>query len=146
VQQSRYRVNGIFDHAWMEPYAVGFIVMLISIIARRAEASLDARELGLVQREAWSQITGLQADLVGEAVVRLSSTRNESFACGCRNAVAFVEVVYGAAENVEGSWSERAMSGLDESCSANVKPSLREAATSSWIRFFDSRLTLVPVF
>jgi hypothetical protein len=63
--------------------------MLITLIAKRRVAVLDPNELGLVQGEAWAEITGLKAELIGEEVLHLSATGHSEFATGCRNAIAF---------------------------------------------------------
>jgi hypothetical protein len=93
VERSRMRLNGIADTAWLDPYLVGFIVMLITLIAQRKVSVLDSHSLGIVQREAWAEITGLKAELIGEEVLHLSATGHRDFAAGCRNAVAFHEAL-----------------------------------------------------
>jgi hypothetical protein len=87
------RLNGIAETAWLDPYLIGFIVMLITLVAKRKVSVLDSHSLGIVQREAWAEITGLKAELIGEEVLHLSAIGHRDFEAGCRNAIAFHEVL-----------------------------------------------------
>lgn len=86
VNGSRIRLGVIGERVWLEPYMIGFIVMLVSLIARREVPGLDQQWLGLIQAEAWAEITGLQPELVGEQVVVLSLIRHQHFMTGCHDA------------------------------------------------------------
>lgn len=89
VDASRRRLDGIPDHIWLEPYMIGFVCMLITLIARRAVGPLTSHSMGLVQMDAWSDITGLKPDLVGVELCLLSSAQDEDFTQGCRDASTF---------------------------------------------------------
>jgi hypothetical protein len=95
VQGSRSRLNGMVDLAWLDAYMVGFMVMLITFVVRREVGILETQALGLVQCEAWGEITGMNPDLIGEEVLLLSAARHKNFEQGCRNAIAFGEALYG---------------------------------------------------
>ena len=43
VEDSRHRLGGISDVAWSDPYIIGFMVMLISIIARLESGKISER-------------------------------------------------------------------------------------------------------
>jgi hypothetical protein len=94
VEGSRYRLNGIIDRAWLDSYMVGFMVMLITVVVRREIGILETQALGLVQCEAWAEITGMKSDLIGEEVLLLSAARHKNFELGCRNAIAFGDALY----------------------------------------------------
>jgi hypothetical protein len=95
VERSRYRLNGTSDVAWLDSYMVGFMVMLITFVVRREVGILETQALGLVQCEAWGEITGIKSDIIGEEVLLLSAARHKNFELGCRNAIAFGEALYG---------------------------------------------------
>ena len=48
VDASRHRLTGIPDAIWLEPYVVGFITALITLIARETVGSLSVRAMGLL--------------------------------------------------------------------------------------------------
>ena len=96
VNQSRRHLNGIPDLAWLDPHLVGFMVTLITLVARRECNVPDTQALGLVQSEAWAEITGMRPDLIGDEVLALSAARHNAFELGCRNAVSFAEAFYGS--------------------------------------------------
>lgn len=87
VERSRRRLSGISDAAWLDPYLVGFMLMFITLLARREVESLDSQALGLVQCGAWGEITGLKADLIGEETLHLCATGDRDFERGCRDAM-----------------------------------------------------------
>lgn len=87
VQSSRQRLNGIPASAWLDPYLVGFMVMFITLVARRQVDALDSQALGLVQSGAWGDITGLKSDLIGEETLHCCETGNRDFERGCRDAI-----------------------------------------------------------
>lgn len=89
VQESRTRCQGIADPTWLDPYMIGFMTMLITLSARHRVRGIDSLALGLVQQDAWSDITGLQPELLGERALNLSVSDNRTFALGCQNAIAF---------------------------------------------------------
>src|SRR5262249_62329900 len=91
VEQARRRLGGILTSAWREPYVVGFLGMLITLVARRDAGELHAVALAAVQAGAWADITGLDGNLIGEEICYLSAARDRTFDLGCRNAQSFFE-------------------------------------------------------
>jgi hypothetical protein len=94
IERSRLRLNGIPEPAWLDPYMVGFLVMLITLVARHEVDGLDSQGLALVQSETWAEVTGLKADLIGEEVLHLSASGHKTFEFGCANAAAFARVLF----------------------------------------------------
>jgi hypothetical protein len=97
VERSRRRLNGIPGPVWFDPYLIGFMVMLITLIARRRVNVLDNQALGLVQCGAWGTITGLKADLVGEETLHCCAIGDRDFARGCCDAANFDLALHGGA-------------------------------------------------
>jgi hypothetical protein len=95
VFRSRQRLDGIPEEAWLDPYIVGFMMMLITLTARRTVNIVDSQTLGAVQTEAWAEITKMRPSAIGEETIHLSATGHEAFGAGCRNAVAFDLALYG---------------------------------------------------
>ncbi len=89
VERSRTRCQGITAGTWLDPYMIGFMMMLITLTARHKVSEMDSLFLGLVQQEAWAEITGMRPELVGERALNLSASGSRTFALGCQNAVAF---------------------------------------------------------
>ncbi len=87
VERSRQRFSPVPDAAWLDPYLVGFMMMLITLVARREVEVLDTQALALVQCSAWGEITGLKPDLVGEETLHLCATGDREFERGCRDAI-----------------------------------------------------------
>jgi hypothetical protein len=98
VAKSRHRLDGIPERAWLDPYVVGFMMMLITLAARRAVNISDNHTLGAVQTEAWTEITKMRTSTIGEETLHLSATEHKAFEAGCRNAVAFDLALYGTSE------------------------------------------------
>jgi hypothetical protein len=95
VERSRNRLDGIPERIWLDPYMVGFLVMLITLLAKREVDALDSQALGLAQCEAWTEITGMKSDLIGAEVIHLSATGHKTFELGCKDAVAFDLALHG---------------------------------------------------
>ena len=74
---------------------VGFMIMLITLSARRAINISDSQTLGAIQMEAWSDITDQRMNLIGEETLHLSASEHKAFEQGCQNAVAFDLALYG---------------------------------------------------
>lgn len=74
----------------MDAYMIGFMAMLITLIAQRRFRSIGQDALGNVQADVWQAISGLPGALVGQEICLLSSTRDPEFELGCQNATAFV--------------------------------------------------------
>lgn len=138
VEDSRHRLGGISDIAWSDPYIIGFMVMLISIIARMQSGKMSEDSLCLVQCRAWEDITAMQSDLMAEQLLLLSTDRNRDFELGCQNAAAFSSVLFGTTTLQEGAglpspeqWTDKLES---ETTSAFAQ---REDVSSVWTQFFD---------
>jgi hypothetical protein len=122
VEASRYRLNGVPDDTWLQPYMVGFLGTLITLVAIRAVGPLRSHALGLLQMEAWAEITGQRAELVGQEICLLSAVQNPEFVEGCRSASAFLE----------------ARGGDEEQADADV--------TALWSALFDRRISPAEPF
>ena len=138
VEDSRHRLGGISDVTWSDPYIVGFMVMLISIIARLESGKISEDSLCLVQCGAWGDITAMQPDLMAEQLLLLSADRNRDFELGCRNAAAFSSILFGTPTLQEGTglpgverWPDKL-----ESAAPNLFAQ-REDVRSAWMQFFD---------
>ena len=68
VEASRRRLNGIAETVWLEPYMVGFVGTLVTLAAQRRVATLRTEAMGVVQADAWADITGSRPDLIGEEI------------------------------------------------------------------------------
>ena len=73
VETSRHRLNGIAESVWLDPYMVGFVGTLVTLAAERRSATLRTQAMGLVQADAWADITGARPDLIGEEICFLSA-------------------------------------------------------------------------
>ncbi len=91
VESSRALVGKIHDQTWRQPYMIGFVSTLITLSALRA-GKLDSEQIGLTQLEAWTAITGLHDDQIGEDIQLLCAKADEHFLVGCRNAGVFDKV------------------------------------------------------
>ncbi len=89
VARTRWRRGSDPGEAWMEPYALGFLTGLITLVARPLMGGARGEVLGLVQAEAWAALTGLPSGPVGERVLTLSLARDPDFALGMGDALAF---------------------------------------------------------
>ena len=82
---------GISERAWFSPYMVGFLGMLISLVAERAAGTLSSDAIGNVQADAWQHLTGCNAPNIGEEICLLSAAGNRDFVAGCTRAQRFLE-------------------------------------------------------
>ena len=103
----------ISDVAWSDPYFIGFMVMLISIIARMEGSKISADSLCLVQCRAQADTTPMQSELTAEQLLLLSADHNRDFELGCHNAAAFSSVLFGTTTLQEGPASR--------ACEINLK-------------------------
>lgn len=130
VAGTRLRLGNIPDTAWRDPYVIGFLGMLITFIATRSTGPLDTSDLAAVQAGAWTDITGMPGDLVGEEICFLSASNDNRFMFGCRNAESFVQALAAA-----GRQGER----LDQGAAASLSADL-EVRSTLWSRYFDAQL------
>ena len=129
VDGTRLRLGNIPDTAWHDPYVIGFLGMLITFIATRSAGPLDTDDLAAVQAGAWTDITGMPGDLVGEEICFLSASNDNRFMFGCHNAESFVRAL-----DAVGRQSER----LDEGAAASHAD--LEIGSALWSRYFDAQL------
>lgn len=147
VERSRRRFEQIPESAWYDPYMVGFLGMLITLVANRAAGGLSSDGLGMVQSEAWAQITGCRNDLIGEEMCLLSTARNRIFQRGCSSAELFLERLDGAggaysalAGNVQVAPAAPAFTGYPGTgISSNP-----ESAAALWEQHFEAHIRISP--
>jgi hypothetical protein len=120
VERSRWRLHGIPEGTWCDPYMVGFLAMLITLFAQKEVRSLDGQSLGLVQLDAWGQITRTDAGSIGEEITLLSANGDAAFELGCNNARQVFRAI------------ERAPSATDEQGGPG---------SLLWARYFDDRVS-----
>lgn len=136
VTRSRQRLGAIPDAAWSTPYMVGFMVMLITIIAKTEVGKIEGQPLCLVQTKAWEIITGMRSDLIGEDVLLLSAARNRDFESGCHNAMALASLLIGS--SILG-WQHRQ---FDLGIHAGTPWPDRDDLSSLWERLFDAHISV----
>lgn len=140
VEKSRLRLGGIPDAAWSDPYIIGFMMMLITIIARMEVGRIDSDVICHVQARAWLDITG-QENLIGEEVLLLSAANNQHFEMGCRNAADFASFFVSRSVLLKGS-GERSESLDSRGDSRGTELSARYDVLAAWESCFDRRLPL----
>ena len=59
------------------------------LMARTVQPSLGRDAMGLVQVNAWAELTGLDPTNLGERITLLSSMQEREFTSGCRAAILF---------------------------------------------------------
>ncbi|MEP3275752.1 MAG: hypothetical protein ABJN26_16380 [Stappiaceae bacterium] len=90
-----YSVNRVGRHSLdnLNPYAVGFLGMLITLVAQYKYPSLGTRTIGLLQMEAWAELTKNNADLIGQEISFLSLNADPDFQGGCYAAKTFFDEI-----------------------------------------------------
>jgi hypothetical protein len=131
MDKTRQRLDGLPDSVWREPYIVGFLGMLITLHATRNAGSLGTAALASAQAGAWSDITRMAANLVGEEICFLTAAGDKAFDLGCRNATSFFEAVDLLDRRSEESLLKDRISLLD--CDQ-----VEEARSALWARYFDA--------
>jgi hypothetical protein len=144
VERSRNHRDGIPERIWLDPYMVGFLVMLITLLARREVDTLDSQALGLVQCEAWTEVTGMKSDLIGAEVIHLSAARHKTFELGCADAVAFDLALHGT--SIAGVF-DLGFGMLDDTLSAGVNNPARAISESRdilalWDHYFETAIAM----
>ena len=94
IEHSRRICNDIPARAWLDPYMVGFIATLITLIAKRRYRSLEGNALAWIQASAWADLTGLDPEMIGEEICLLSEAGNRLFELGCQNGVRFFQSLF----------------------------------------------------
>lgn len=151
VERTRHRFGHIPENAWFDPYMVGFIGMLITLVANRATGGLSSQGLGIVQGEAWAAITGCRNDLIGEEMCLLSTAQNRLFQRGCSSAELFLERLDGsggayatsaaAATYAQAPHVAPAFTGYPGTGISNNP----ENAAALWEQHFDAHINVSPL-
>jgi hypothetical protein len=141
VAKSRHRLDGIPDEVWFDPYIVGFMMMLITLTARRAVNIADSQTLGAVQADAWTEITRMPGNAIGEETVHLSAAEHQAFESGCRNAIAFDLALHGTsvagvADGMSHNIDELELDPAGSPQSAGA----RERILGLWQHYFESHI------
>lgn len=142
VEGSRHRLGGISEVVWSDPYIIGFLVMLISIVARLESRSISGDALNKVQCRAWEEITAMTSDMMAEQLLLLSTERNSGFELGCHNAAAFSAIFFGADTLSEGTGlagTARWQGTLETDPSALLVRS--DDIDAAWVQYFDAHIT-----
>ena len=134
VAKSRHRLGEIPEATWANPYIVGFLVMLITILAKTEIGRIEGQTLCRVQAKAWEDITGIKSGIVGEDILLLSAARNRDFESGCHNAVGFASHLIGS--SVLG-WQHQQ---FDFGINAATPWSERDDLSLLWERLFDAHV------
>ena len=141
VEGSRQRLGGISDIAWSDPYVIGFLVMLISIIARMESGRISADSMCTVQWRAREDITAAESDIIAEQLLLLSTDRNRDFEQGCSNAAAFSTILFDSETLPEGvglANLQKWVSKLDDDLAGGFAQ--REDVAAAWAQFFDAHI------
>lgn len=85
LRDTSMRLGGVPDHAWREPYAMGFLATLITLVAA-AVRRLGPSALATVQISAWQRLTGIEDPSVGERICVLTAGCDGAFLRGCLDA------------------------------------------------------------
>ncbi|WP_342358823.1 hypothetical protein [Terrarubrum flagellatum] len=151
VAQTRERLREIPAHAWLDPYLIGFMATLITIIARQRFAACDSRLLASIQEAAWGEITGLPPELLGQEIIALSMAQNRNFISGCQDSFAIAKRIFceAATSSAAAGWSDLSPGALTESAfgDGEIAAALDERADLArlWIEYFDARIVELPL-
>ncbi|MCX2721285.1 hypothetical protein [Roseibium salinum] len=132
VDRTRFTNGDIADDQWLDAYMVGFLTMLITLIAQRRVQSIGSEALGIVQAAAWRDITGLPGELIGEEACLLSADSHGDFEQGCRNAATLYSVLM-----AQGQGSTAATATVEEDA-AGLLPALDDSDIHAlWSDYFE---------
>lgn len=87
--------SAIPGSAWLQPHVLGFLSMLVTLIALRESGRLRSHALAHVQSSVIDELSGVGSDLIGEEICLLSSREDAAFAAGCAGARSFYEALLG---------------------------------------------------
>ncbi len=142
IARSRRRLGEIPDSAWSNPYVVGFLIMLITIVAKAEIGKIEGQTLCLVQAKAWEDITGMRPDLIGEEVLLLNAARDREFEIGCHNAMMLGSMLIGNSilnAGLSAEWHDRHRDLHDTD--ADAAWSERDDVSAMWERLFDAHVS-----
>jgi hypothetical protein len=128
VERSRWKLHEISESAWLDPYMVGFLSMLITLVAKHDAGDIDGEALGLVQLAAWKEITQTDIDDIGGEICLLSASGDSAFQNGCDNAA----ILYGALKDA--AFEPQAEPGTD------YLQQDSESVAVLWARLFEDRI------
>lgn len=149
VERSRRRRRGLSPDIWRQPYVIGFISSLITLIAARVACRrLESNRLGSIQLACWTAVTGQPDDEIGEDICMLSANRDEAFMLGCHNAGVFLAAYCGEPLNSAEGFFE---TGFDDQQSRMQQSAAGEenleiygkggiVACFLWQQFFDAQI------
>jgi hypothetical protein len=140
VERSRRRLRDIPDSAWHDPYLVGFMMMLITLSAQREVDEIDTQALGLAQCRAWSEITGMNDDVIGEETLHLCETEDREFERGWRDAVT---VDLALCQSASARSSDPGVAVLDEGLGIDVNAETApdaENVLQLWEQYFEAQI------
>lgn len=150
VEGTERRKRGIAPDIWRQPYVIGFISTLITLIANRTvPGDLDGNRLGNVQLDAWSTVTGERDEQVGEDICMLSASQDAAFVAGCRNAGLFLTAYagepldpadYGAGNSGDTGTGEDMQFCVNNEENLEIYGKGGAVAFHLWEKFFDSQL------
>lgn len=146
VEQSRVHLNGIPETAWRDPYLVGFMLTLITIIARIESRTLQDRDLSVVQSQAWSAITDMDADLIGEDALTLSTSHPQEFQYGCHRATIVASRLCGTAAVASigyETWQD-AVPTDEHTLDGGERAAFSYPVTGNWADAFDAYIAALP--
>lgn len=149
VERSRVCLNGIPDTAWRDPYLVGFMLTLITIVARIESRNLQDHDLGIVQSQAWGAITGMDADLIGEDALTLSKSHPREFQHGCYSATMVATRLCGSAAVASigyEPWQQPIVSAEEQIFAGDERDaiSISNSLTGNWSDNFDAFVATFP--
>ena len=137
VERTRFANGEISEDRWLDAYMIGFVTMLITRIATDRVHAIDTEALGIVQANAWQDITGLPGELMGEEACLLSAGNHSDFCRGCQNAESLVAAMSAV--------RLRRWEGTEKSGSENDHPNLRpdvddQDIQSLWSDYFEKHI------
>lgn len=145
VDRTRWQVGRLAPSAWDDPYVIGFLTVVIGLAASERNGGPSNEAWGLVQSDAWAELTGVPANLVGERICLLSIGQDTAFGSGCRNGLHFFDALLRSLSHLPvhdrsgGARAARAMDQTEGSDEANISES---DVAAMWDRLIGERLQL----
>jgi len=153
VRASEVRCGTISGRCWTDPYIIGFLSMLITLMTRSlASDRLSDDGLALLQLDVWAALSGVADTGIGERILSLSANEDEAFVEGCRCAAEFHQVWELHPSAQSGPYEEALFAGHSHESivdTATVGEGLTFQENSGpdgvmeemWVRLFDSHIT-----
>jgi hypothetical protein len=89
LAHSRTQMDPLPHYAWLEPHPLGFVTMLVTLLARNAVGNISSASLAMVQAETISALLDLEPEFAGEVISSLSMARDADFEEGSRAGIRF---------------------------------------------------------